>query len=250
MKKQLTTFIALAASILILSGCHNSQSNANHDQQIYSSVMVKGKQAVAQNNFAAADAYYQAALTAKPDDSQAKIYQQQAQALNSAQKALDRYSLAEAKDHLEDVKDNDHGSSKMQARARKLLQLIPTIQNHRKEYRNQIEKAATASDSQDYKRAQNLVVALLEKTDFHKRYYRDFYQQANELLLTSVKNLKSDTSQATANQPAAADNAEHAPGESDAIKNPTANGQKITPADIQKAKADGRSTITPEDAGF
>ena len=65
-------------------------------------------------------------------------------------------------------------------------------------------------------------------------------------------------------------------GESDAIKNPTANGKKITAADIQKARkqlrdqgtqdaaasdsdiiraiqkaaTSGRSTITPADAGF
>ena len=123
----------------------------------------------------------------------------------------------------------------------------------------------------------------MEITEFHKKYYGDLFKQANEILLTSSKNLQTTTANSaeskantdTANNGQTNDS-HQAIGESDAIKNPTANGKKITAADIQKARkqlrdqgtqdaaasdsdiiraiqkaaTSGRSTITPADAGF
>ncbi|MCO6542549.1 MAG: hypothetical protein J6584_01020 [Lactobacillus sp.] len=279
MKKQLTTLIALAASMFILAGCQNSQSSSNHDQQIYSSIMDKGNNAVKNGNFAAADAYYQAALTTKKADAKAKIYAQQAHSLHNAQNAINRYSFAEAKNNLEDVQDNDNGSAKMKNYAAKLLKTLKVVQKNRKEYRNQVEIATNANDERNYKQAQSRIIDLLSKTEFHKKYYGDLLKQANEILLNSSKNLKTDTTPAASDNNSAANQSasdSQAHGETDQIKNPTANGKKITSDDIQKARkqlqeqgaqdaaasdsditraiqkaaADGRSTITPADAGF
>lgn len=103
-------------------------------------------------------------------------------------------------------------------------------------------------------------------------------------MLTSSKNLQTTTANSaeskantdTVHNNGQANDSHQAVGEYDAIKNPTANGKKITAADIQKARkqlrdqgtqdaaasdsdiiraiqkaaTSGRSTITPADAGF
>ena len=284
MKKQFTTLFALAASLFLLSGCNNSQSNTNHNQQIYTKIMAQGDHAVKKHDYAQAQAYYQAALKARPDDSKAQTYAQQAQNLTSAQKAVKNYSFAQAQNNLADVQDNSKGSASMKNTATKMLQTIKTVQKNRTQYRHRIETAATANDDHNYAQAQKQAIALMEITEFHKKYYGDLFKQANEILLTSSKNLQTTTANSaeskadtdTAHNNGQANDSHQAIGESDAIKNPTANGKKITAADIQKARkqlrdqgtqdaaasdsdiiraiqkaaTSGRSTITPADAGF
>lgn len=283
MKKQFTTLFALAASLFLLSGCNNSQSNINHNQQIYTKIMAQGDHAVKKHDYAQAQAYYQAALKARPDDSKAQKYEQQAQNLTSAQKAIKNYSFDQAQNNLADVQDNNKGSASMKNTATKMLQTIKTVQKNRTQYRHRVETAATANDDHNYVQAQKQAIALMEITEFHKKYYGDLFKQANEILLTSSKNLQTTTANSaeskadtdTANNGKTNDS-HQAIGDSDAIKNPTANGKKITAADIQKARkqlrdqgaqdaaasdsdiiraiqkaaTSGRSTITPADAGF
>lgn len=283
MKKQLTTFFALMVSMLLLGGCNNSQSNANHNQQIYTKIMAHGNHAVKKHDYAQAQAYYQAALDARQKDSKAQIYAQQAQNLTNAQKAIKNYSFAEAQNNLEDVQDNNKGSAQMKNTATKMLQTVKTVQKNRSQYRHRVDTSGNANDNHNYAQAQKQVIALMEITEFHKKYYGDLFEQANEILLTSSKNLQITNSNSSGQKDNTdndnneqSNNSHQVIGESDEIRNPTANGKKITADDIkkarkqlrnqgtedaaasdsdiiraiQKAAAAGRSMITPTDAGF
>ncbi|UQS83136.1 outer membrane protein assembly factor BamD [Bombilactobacillus thymidiniphilus] len=275
-KKRLTTIIILGISALTLAGCQNQNST-----QSYSTIMAKGNKAVQQKNYQAAKAYFKSASLEK-NNTKTSAYQKQAQHLADAQNYIAKFYFANAKDSLTAVTHIDNGSDKMIKVAKQQLKTLKTVKKNRHLYHEQIEQAEQNNDKGNTQQAHAQVTKLLKTTKFHQNYYRDLYDQAVEILLTSSQ---SSNNQKTSNNPSQTDNDTNknatnnqnnsAPGETDTIQNPTANGKKITAEDIQKARqqlqeqgvqekaasdsdiirgiqkaaSQGRTKVTPEDVG-
>lgn len=288
MKKYLTSALILSASILTLTGCQ-TKDNSTNSQPAYHNLMTKADHAVKQHNYAAADAYYQAAGTVKKGDQQANTKQRQAHYLKLAQSYQTDYHFADAKNALTKAKQIDAGSPKLHTIAQKQLTKIKHVQAKRQSFSQQLEQIEQANDHNQFNEAYQKAVKLLKTNEFHQKYYSDLYKQTVEILLNSSQKLQQKTGTTTANNTNAAikssgnatdatnnqsaNSASAAPGETDIVKNKTANGKQITAADIQKARqelsaqgiqekaasdsdiiraiqkaaADGRSKVTPKD---
>ncbi|UQS81955.1 hypothetical protein MOO45_07140 [Bombilactobacillus folatiphilus] len=247
MKKKLLSIVLLTAGIFTLTGCQsNSQSSQNKQNQSYTTIMDKAQNAADKHDFQAAEAYYQSASAVKSSDKKANAYQRQAHDLKRAEMFMQKYHFADAKNSLNSAKKVENGSSDLTKFANKQLKIVKTVLKKRDDFHAKLEQIDQANDQNNYQSAYQQTVQLVKDDTFHQKYYGDLYQQAVEILLSSSQNLpgknnnsnSNPSNQQTNNNPKNSDtaNVTGAPGETDVVKNKTANGKAITDSDIQKAR--------------
>lgn len=284
--KKILIGVAAALALFSLAGCQpkgNDSASAASAQAAqttssYTAIIRAGRDAVSSKAYDQALGYFQSALLTKTGDKKATALVKQTKALIEAQNSLSKNSFNAAKSSAAAVKTVTGGDSSLNSAADELLTTINKVQTAYKAYQGQLQKAQTAYDRQDYAGAIATLNQLVNQSDIADSYYATIYAGALKLQVgaVSAQNASGGTA-GNGSSASSSSNAASGSGEYSVNKNDTEiNGEKITAAQIQQARkdlqaqgidsaswsdldimkaikvahADGRTKITPQDAGL
>ncbi|GEK06190.1 hypothetical protein [Schleiferilactobacillus harbinensis] len=284
--KKILIGVAAALALFSLAGCQpkgNDSASAASAQAAqtsssYTAIIRSGRDAVSSKAYDQALGYFQSALLTKTGDKKATALVKQTKALIEAQNSLSKNSFNAAKSSAAAVKTVTGGDSSLNSAADELLTTINKVQTAYKAYQGQLQKAQTAYDQQDYAGAIATLNQLVNQSDIADSYYATIYAGALKLQVgaVSAQNASGGTA-GNGSSASSSSNAASGSGEYSVNKNDTEiNGEKITAAQIQQARkdlqaqgidsaswsdldimkaikvahADGRTKITPQDAGL
>ncbi|KRM28785.1 hypothetical protein LH991_01285 [Schleiferilactobacillus harbinensis] len=284
--KKILIGVAAALALFSLAGCQpkgNDSASAASAQAAqtsssYTAIIRGGRDAVSSKAYDQALGYFQSALLTKTGDKKATALVKQTKALIEAQNSLSKNSFNAAKSSAAAVKTVTGGDSSLNSAADELLTTINKVQTAYKAYQGQLQKAQTAYDQQDYAGAIATLNQLVNQSDIADSYYATIYAGALKLQVgaVSAQNASGGTA-GNGSSASSSSNAASGSGEYSVNKNDTEiNGEKITAAQIQQARkdlqaqgidfaswsdldimkaikvahADGRTKITPQDAGL
>lgn len=285
--KKILIGVAAALALFSLAGCQpkgNDSASAASTQAAqttssYTAIIRAGRDAVSNKAYNQALGYFQSALLTKSSDKKATALVKQTKALIEAQNSLSKNSFNAAKSSAAAVKIVTGGDSSLNSVADELLTTINKVQTTYKAYQGQLQKAQTAYDQQDYAGAIATLNQLVNQSDIADSYYATIYTGALKLQVgaISAQNASGSTAGNGSSASSSSSNAASGSGEYSVDKNDTEiNGEKITAAQIQQARkdlqaqgidsaswsdldimkaikvahADGRTKITPQDAGL
>ncbi|WP_099973938.1 hypothetical protein [Lactobacillus terrae] len=225
MKKSILILTTLGAVVLMLAGC--SSSNGSGDSSVYNSAMANGDNAVNDQNYSEAYAYYKSANEAKNDD-KSKASENQAKNLVSAQKQMNSHKFGKAKTTLNKVKDESNGNSTMKSNAKDLISDIKNIKSDRSDYSKNVKNAKTFFESGNTESAIALLKEVLNAENIRDAYYSDIYKDAVDLLLDHTG---STTTSSSSSSSSSSDTGNAANGDFDVV-----DRGNISASDIEKAR--------------
>ncbi|ERL64664.1 hypothetical protein [Schleiferilactobacillus shenzhenensis] len=280
--KKLLTYLTAGLALVTLAGCQPkaqdsaaSVAAASESTSSYTAIIRAGRDAVSTKAYDQALGYFESALLTKNGDKKAQALVKQTKAVLEAQNALAKNSFNAAKAAATAVKNVTGGDSSLNSAADELLTTINQVQTTYKAAQADLQKAQTAYDQKDYAGALATLNQLVHQSNISDSYYATLYTGALKLQVSTVQ--AQQTASTTPSTNTSSSSSANSGGEYSVNKQDTElNGQPITAAQITQARkdlqsqgvdsaawsdldimkaikvahADGRTKITPQDAGL
>lgn len=267
MKKLLIT-LATSTMLLFLAGCGNNDANAkssSNDNGVYDTALTNGKDAVSNNEFDQAQAFYKTATTIKTNDSKSAAYYKQAKALAAAHKNITDLEFDKATDNLKVVTTTPNGLSAMNEKAETLKKSVKKAIKNRKAYNKLYATAKKQNSNKNYAQADAILSQLLSQDDIDQANYADIRlaaltlkannsaraadanQSTTDVPATNDAKTNNDTDTTTSSAtsssdaPAAEQSKAASGGEYTSSQDTTVNGKNITAEQISQARAQLKS---------
>lgn len=255
MKKALALLATTAVGILLV-GCSNGSSSASssssNNNNEYKTEMSKGNKAVDKKDYETAADHFESANEAK-NTKKSRASKIQADKLSDAIEDMNDREFSDAKESLTTAKKQTNGNEKMTSHSKKLLSQVKTIMRRRSDYKANIKTAKELIKSNNNDQARTLLEQVTKADGIKGKYYSDLYKKAKKLLdnlpasSATAENSTADSNKDSENPDASATNSND--NNTDDSNNPAANGDfdvekrevdgnKITDADIAKARQD------------
>lgn len=259
--KKLWIVLATSATLLLAAGCGNDNATAktsSNDNGIYDTALTDGKDAISNNEFDQAEAFYKTAKSIKTNDSKSAAYYKQAKALAAVHKNITDLEFDKALDNLKVVTTTPNGLTAMNDKAKDLQKSVKKTIKNRKAYNKLYNTAKKQNSAKNYAQADAVLSQLLAQDNIDNANYADIRLAALTLKANNSASAASsdqstsevpatnndDTDTATSN---AATSSSDAPaeeqskaasgGEYTSSQDTTVNGKDITAAQISKARA-------------
>jgi len=176
---------------LLLAACSSKETGDNDHQKN----IQKGLDAVAENDFAKAEALFELSVEDKPDDQTTKAYLEQVSLIRQANEDIENDRVEAGLEALKKAEKYKTGSKVISAKAEEQIGLLTSSKNTEEAYRQLLKEAEALAKSSNYKDSNDKLTKLLNE-DLSS--YNDIQQAAESLKETNLAEIEKKAEEQTA----------------------------------------------------
>ena len=188
-------WIVFAVIIAVGVGSY-SYTRYRLQEDSYTAEMRTGERALQARNYTLAETSFTHATRTKASSTEAQRYLTQTQTYVAGQEALAARKFDVAKRDFMTVKTTKHGAVTLINQAQEQLTLIKKVQQKRKTYQQQYQKAAELNKANEFTDSNVVIAKLLQDKAFKQRYYQDIRKNVLDLQKQNNASLKTLTGSA------------------------------------------------------
>lgn len=177
--KRWTWVIATLVVILLVGGYAFSRHQSIEKQ--YHLEMTNAEAAIKDNNYTAAENYFQDALTRRNNDKIATHRLKQTKIFVNAMSQLEKHHFATSKKTFAQVYKIHDGSQTLNTRAHQKIKEINQVQKNRTKYNKILKYARELNVAQEFSVSNEQLDRLFNDKTFKKGYYTDLWKSAKQL---------------------------------------------------------------------
>lgn len=174
------TWVIVTFVVILIVGGYDFSRHQSIEKQ-YHMDMENAAAAINDNNYTAAENYFQEALTRRNNDAVATHRLKQTKVFVSAMNQLENHRFGTSKNTFAQVYKIYHGSEVLNSRSHEKIQEIKKVQKNITKYNKVLKYARELNEAQEFTLSNQQLDTLFNTKEFKKAYYTSQWKTAKQL---------------------------------------------------------------------